>query len=314
MISFDNEEAVIGDNLFDVVKVDDPGFPVDIWLTDLHKISGNGVRTHWHRNLNLMTAMPGSRAVVEVYGKKLLVDENRMVLVNYGELHDFRALSDEIPAVVMTGLLDQKILCSFDGSRIGREVMDYLNHSFSAMLIRRDREEEKRVFDLLSEAAREYSEKKEGFRVRFTADLMEAVGQLMVCPPEIVLPRNMVDMDSYSNVKRMINFIHKNYERQICVRDITSCANLSESHGSRLFKRITGFSIYSFLIEYRIRMSLEELMNTDKPVTEIAYDSGFASVSNFIASFRRIAGCTPQNCRRGQGTNFTVPLVEVPRA
>lgn len=252
--------------------------------------------------------------MVEVYGKKLLVDENRMVLVNYGELHDFRALSDEIPAVVMTGLLDQKILCSFDGSRIGREVMDYLNHSFSAMLIRRDREEEKRVFDLLSEAAREYSEKKEGFRVRFTADLMEAVGQLMICPPEIVLPRNMVDTDSYSNVKRMINFIHKNYERQICVRAITSCANLSESHGSRLFKRITGFSIYSFLIEYRIRMSLEELMNTNKPVTEIAYDSGFASVSNFIASFRRIAGCTPQNCRRGQGTNFTVPLVEVPRA
>ncbi len=307
MISLDNEEAVIGDNLFDVVCVDDPGFPVDIWLTDLHKISGNGVPTHWHRNLNLMTAMPGSRAVVEVYGNTLPVDENSIVLVNFGELHDFHALSDEIPAVVMTWLLDQKILCSFDGSRIGREVMDYLNHGFSAMLVRRDHEEERRTFDLLTEAAKEYSEKKEGFRVRFTADLMEAVGQLMLCPPEVVLPRNMVDMDSYSNVKRMINFIHKNYERQISVRDITSCANLSESYGSRLFKKITGASIYRYLIEYRIRMSLSELMNTDKSVTQIAYDSGFTSVSNFISSFRRIAGCTPQSCRRGQGTNFSIP-------
>lgn len=307
MISLDNEEAVIGDNLFDVVCVDDPGFPVDIWLTDLHKISGNGVPTHWHRNLNLMTAMPGSRAVVEVYGNTLPVDENSIVLVNFGELHDFHALSDEIPAVVMTWLLDQKILCSFDGSRIGREVMDYLNHGFSAMLVRRDHEEERRTFDLLTEAANEYSEKKEGFRVRFTADLMEAVGQLMLCPPEVVLPRNMVDMDSYSNVKRMINFIHKNYERQISVRDITSCANLSESYGSRLFKKITGASIYRYLIEYRIRMSLSELMNTDKSVTQIAYDSGFTSVSNFISSFRRIAGCTPQSCRRGQGTNFSIP-------
>lgn len=307
MISLDNEEAVIGDNLFDVVCVDDPGFPVDIWLTDLHKISGNGVPTHWHRNLNLMTAMPGSRAVVEVYGNTLPVDENSIVLVNFGELHDFHALSDEIPAVVMTWLLDQKILCSFDGSRIGREVMDYLNHGFSAMLVRRDHEEERRTFDLLTEAAKEYSEKKEGFRVRFTADLMEAVGQLMLCPPEVVLTRNMVDMDSYSNVKRMINFIHKNYERQISVRDITSCANLSESYGSRLFKKITGASIYRYLIEYRIRMSLSELMNTDKSVTQIAYDSGFTSVSNFISSFRRIAGCTPQSCRRGQGTNFSIP-------
>ena len=307
MIFLDNEEAIIGDNLFDTVRVEDPGFPVDIWLTDLHKISGNGVPTHWHRNLNLMTVMPGSRAVVEVYGNRLVLDENSIAIVNFGELHEFRALDEQTPAVVMTWLVDQKLLCSFDGSRVGREIMSFLNDSFSAMLVQKDHEKEKKTFDLLSEAAGEYSEKTEGYRVRFTALLMEAVGQLMTCPPEVVLPRNMVDMDADSHVKKMIHFIHKNYDRQIGVKDITSCAGLSESHGSRMFKKITGSSIYSHLIEYRIRMSLDELLNTDRSVTQIAYDSGFASVSNYIASFRRIAGCTPQSCRRGQGTNFTIP-------
>ena len=307
MISVDNENAIIGDNLFDVVRVEDPGFPVDIWFTDLHKISENRVPTHWHRNLNLMTAVPGSRAVVEVCGNRFMLDENSIVFVNFGELHEFRAVDEQTPAVVMTWLVDQKILCSFDGSRIGTEVMSFLNHSFSAMLIRKDREQERKAFDLLTEAVKEYSEKKDGFRVRFTAILMEAIGQLMVCPPEIVLPRNMVDMNTDLHVKKMISFIHKNFDRQISVKDITSCACLSESHGRKIFKKITGSSIYSYLIEYRIRMSLEELMNTDLSVTQIAYDSGFTSVSNYISSFRRISGCTPQGCRRGQGTNLTVP-------
>jgi AraC family transcriptional regulator len=40
------------------------------------------------------------------------------------------------------------------------------------------------------------------------------------------------------------------------------------------------------------------LLDTDRSVTEIAYDVGFQDLSNFVRTFHRVIGCTPRDYRR----------------
>ncbi|MHB8383927.1 MAG: helix-turn-helix transcriptional regulator, partial [Candidatus Binataceae bacterium] len=66
----------------------------------------------------------------------------------------------------------------------------------------------------------------------------------------------------------------------------------------RIFKRETGVTPYHFLLQTRIRNSIEFLRDTAQPITGIAFDVGFSDLSNFINAFRREVGCSPREYRK----------------
>lgn len=79
-------------------------------------------------------------------------------------------------------------------------------------------------------------------------------------------------------------------------------AGLSPFHFLRLFRRVAGVTPYQYLIGARLRRALDLLLDTELPVTRVAYDSGFGDLSNFNHTFRRVIGGTPRAYRRGRGT------------
>ncbi len=80
--------------------------------------------------------------------------------------------------------------------------------------------------------------------------------------------------------------------------DLARAAGLSPFHFLRLFKREVGVTPYRFLLQARLRRALDLLADTDRPVTEIAFEVGFGDLSNFINAFRREVGCSPGHFRK----------------
>ena len=103
------------------------------------------------------------------------------------------------------------------------------------------------------------------------------------------------------HVRRGVDFVEKNYRKDISLLDMAEYSCCSEYHFSRLFKRITGFSPYEYIVKYRINKAKYFLRNTDKTVEEIAESVGFASDSNFIRTFRELEGMTPLKFRKYWG-------------
>lgn len=67
--------------------------------------------------------------------------------------------------------------------------------------------------------------------------------------------------------------------------------------------RVTGNNFSRLINGYRINYAQKALLNSDLPVTEVMYESGFLSKSNFNTEFRRITGRTPSQFRvQGTGT------------
>ncbi len=66
---------------------------------------------------------------------------------------------------------------------------------------------------------------------------------------------------------------------------------------SHFYKRKMGIACKQFVDEYRAEKAIEQLMHTMDPLEVIAQNVGFANVSGFIRSFKKVTGRTPGSYR-----------------
>ena len=92
--------------------------------------------------------------------------------------------------------------------------------------------------------------------------------------------------------------MQENYKKKITLQDIAQHINLSQSECSRFFKKVTGETLFKYLLKFRIEKSIELLKNTDMTITEIAYETGFISQSYYDQRFQKIKGISPLKYRR----------------
>jgi AraC-like DNA-binding protein len=79
--------------------------------------------------------------------------------------------------------------------------------------------------------------------------------------------------------------------------DLAREAGLSRFHFLRAFRDATGVTPHQWLLRARLRDAARRLASTRAPVTQVALDSGFDDLSNFIRSFRVEFGVSPGRYR-----------------
>ena len=91
--------------------------------------------------------------------------------------------------------------------------------------------------------------------------------------------------------------MEKNYEEKISLAEIAEREQLSLGYLSRFFKEKTGCSFTEYVNLVRTKKSLPDLVNTNRKITDIALDSGFADVKAYNTFFKRTYKTTPSKWR-----------------
>lgn len=135
------------------------------------------------------------------------------------------------------------------------------------------------------------------------ADLVAACRDKFVANPErqhLVqnIPERVVGTSRDAPLHRAIAFIETNAGRALTVADIASASAVSERTLVRLFSRHLGKAPMQFVNELRVKRARMWLEATWRSIHEIAEASGYADVSTFRRTFRRIAGMTPSDYRQ----------------
>jgi transcriptional regulator GlxA family with amidase domain len=90
-----------------------------------------------------------------------------------------------------------------------------------------------------------------------------------------------------TRMNKIIDFVIKNFNREIALSEAADIANMAENSFSRYFSQRTRKSFTSFVNEVRLNHASKLLIETDKSVTEIGMDCGFSNLSNFNRQFRK---------------------------
>jgi AraC-like DNA-binding protein len=67
-----------------------------------------------------------------------------------------------------------------------------------------------------------------------------------------------------------------------------------------LFKRFTGLSPHSYLVQIKIQ-NAQRLLQKEKDIASVAYDTGFTDQAHFTRWFKKIMGVTPGRFMVRQG-------------
>jgi AraC-like DNA-binding protein len=92
-------------------------------------------------------------------------------------------------------------------------------------------------------------------------------------------------------------WIEAHSHREIDLEQAAAQAELSPFHFLRLFSGVLGVTPHQYLLRARLRHAARLLADEDRSVTDIAYDVGFADLSNFVRTFHRAAGVSPRKFR-----------------
>lgn len=79
--------------------------------------------------------------------------------------------------------------------------------------------------------------------------------------------------------------------------DLAALVGASPFHFARAFRAIVGTTPHRYLVAARLRRAALLLLETQRPITTIAYEVGFGDLSNFVHTFRREIGATPSRYR-----------------
>lgn len=102
---------------------------------------------------------------------------------------------------------------------------------------------------------------------------------------------------TYYVIKKACGFITDNCTRNLTQTEVSDYCGFSSYYFSRIFKKYTGESFPEYLTKKRIAASTYLLLSDTTSITDIAFKSGFQSISNFNKAFKKIMGYTPMQYR-----------------
>ena len=113
---------------------------------------------------------------------------------------------------------------------------------------------------------------------------------------EIYNPIN--DQIKNDRISDVFEYVKENYKEEISLVEIAKIANLTPTSFCRMFKLKTKKSFVEYLNEVRVSNACKLLIETDMGISEIAYECGYKTASNFNQLFKKLTGTNPKEYRK----------------
>ena len=98
-------------------------------------------------------------------------------------------------------------------------------------------------------------------------------------------------------VNKVYAYLYNHFKEKVTLGEIAEFVNQNPAALCRYFKQRTDRSIFQCLAEIRIEHACKLLTYSKMNVSQIAYESGYNSVTHFVAQFEKITKRTPSEYR-----------------
>jgi len=98
-------------------------------------------------------------------------------------------------------------------------------------------------------------------------------------------------------IQKIVNYIEDHFTSEINIDELTHLVPLSRRNMEIKFKEEMGTTIYQFILNCRIDYFTNLLLTTNRPLFDIALESGFNDYKNISRLFKKMKGYTPSAYR-----------------
>ena len=98
-------------------------------------------------------------------------------------------------------------------------------------------------------------------------------------------------------ITRARQFIAEHQTEELPLGRVAQAANMSSYYFCKMFKKSTGLNFTDYLSRVRVEKAKRLLLNPNARVSEVAFDIGFTSITNFNRTFKQLVGQSPSDYR-----------------
>lgn len=117
---------------------------------------------------------------------------------------------------------------------------------------------------------------------------------LASCANQLALQHRQTEPEAVSHARR---HIAQKYREELLLPDVARVVNMSANYFSEKFKEATGLNFVEYVARTRIEKARNLLQNPRLRISEVAFEVGFQSLSQFNRAFKKIDGQSPSDFR-----------------
>lgn len=133
-------------------------------------------------------------------------------------------------------------------------------------------------------------------REELSAALCRAVSRLPEPHAHTLAERTPVEV-----IASVRDYIDYHYQGDISIEELSERFHFSREYLSRLFRNQYGSPIYEYVLQARMEMAREYLLNPRMQIKDIAEKLGYSNANYFGKAFKHRYGITPSEFRQQQG-------------
>lgn len=270
-------------------------FPIKIFIDE----GRCGSYPHWHDEIEIIYIINGN-VKAGVNSEEYMLTYGEILLISSGDVHYFLPVDKGTRLVILFNL---SIFENFTLDEMGK---NYVRPVFSNSLRTSNKWPnfvKTNIENQINELLKEYTHKKEGYKLSLKARLYDIVVVLLrnvpienrSCKDDTIYKENLKRLDS------VFKYVEDNYESNITLEDVAKIAGFSMYHFTRFFKSLTSMTFVQYLNNFKITKSEWLLLNNkEMSITDIAFNSGFTSIKTFNRVFKELKNCSPKDYRKNK--------------
>ena len=98
-------------------------------------------------------------------------------------------------------------------------------------------------------------------------------------------------------VQKARDYIDRHKREPLSLDTVSKAAGASVFHFCKVFHKATGLKFTDYVARVRLEDARTRLLNPDRRISEVAYDVGFQSLTQFNRSFKHVFGQSPTEFR-----------------
>ena len=107
-----------------------------------------------------------------------------------------------------------------------------------------------------------------------------------------------LSLNEKERIHTAMAYIVENFQNNISLKAVAATVNMTPEAFCKYFKKMSRKTFIEVVNDYRIDFAIGQLVNTEKSIVQIGFDSGFNDISNFYKTFKNRTKLSPLGYRK----------------
>lgn len=258
----------------------DDNIPLSIYLnTDFNFMA------HWHTEFELAYVESGS-IYVGINNDRRKLSAGDVVLITGGDIHYYES-SDPLSRIILLVFKPEFFDLDADWTHA---------YKLSSSFFKNGDKIKKLLYSILEEK----QSKKDFYELFIKAKVIELCASILRYFPN----RNSNFKDANKNFSRLktmqdiLIYIENNFAQDISLKFLSDMFNINSFNLSKIFNSVTGCNLRTYINNLRVSKAESIILNSNKPLIDIAVECGFNSIRTFNRAYKAVKGYAPSSIRK----------------